>query len=89
MSPRGMTRYVFDIVKARYFKSVPCATCGKRVKRSRVFDETLNPFNVRDDGTPKSRTDIYASLRVKAEAWMAEPDYCTNCRREALRTGVA
>lgn len=80
-----MTRYVFEVVTHRASKRVPCATCGKKVARSRTFDETLNPWNVNENGEPKSHAEIVVSLRQKATVWVTAPDFCTACIRAAIR----
>ena len=80
-----MTRYTFDVVSHRATKRVDCAGCGKRLVRSQTFDATVNPWNVNDDGTPRSREQIRERLREKAAAWETEPAKCTPCLRAERR----
>lgn len=68
-----ITRTVFNEVKHYARKSGNCPTCGKPVTRSRVFMQTLNPYNRNEEGRVKSRDEIRAELRVEAEEW--EPDF--------------
>lgn len=50
-----------------------CPVCGKRVRRSRSFEETLNPYNQNKDGEVKTVAEIRESLKAKAAAWV--PDF--------------
>jgi len=61
----------FQEVRLYATKSVKCPDCGKRLKRSRKFYQTMNPFNKLPDGTVKSADDIYRELRAQAKAWEA------------------
>ena len=65
--------HTFHEIVARRTKSGPCPVCGKRVRRSQTFSETVNPFNRNEDGTPKSPAEVRASVNRKADAW--EPDF--------------
>jgi hypothetical protein len=56
-----------------------CPVCGRYVRRSTTFTETMSPFNRNADGKPKDIYEITASLEEKAKAW--EPDF----RHEACR----
>lgn len=60
-------------------KSVPCAVCGKKIRRQRIFSQTLNPFNKNPDGTVKSVTDIYRQLNIQANEWKTEPETHPGC----------
>jgi hypothetical protein len=75
------TRITFDEVCAYGQKSVKCPSCGKKLKRSRKFFQTLNPFNKLPDGTPKNRKDIYAELSVEIASWKKEPETCALCQK--------
>lgn len=77
-----MQRYSFDRVERRATKRVKCAGgCGKVQTRSRTFHQTINPFNTRADGQPKTRQDILAELDVEARNWQSDPERCNACRR--------
>lgn len=81
---RPMTRYVFERVERRATKRVKCAGgCGKLQPRARTFYQTINPFNKRADGLPKTRQDILAELEVEARNWQSDPERCNTCRRAA------
>lgn len=60
-------------------KSVKCPVCGKRLRRSRKFYQTMNPFNKLPDGTIKSANDIYLELRAQAKTWEATAERCQKC----------
>lgn len=68
----------YDELKVSAKKTGKCQ-CGKRLSRSTTFSETENPFNKNEQGQPKSRDEIYASLKVKRDIWLSEPIVCTGC----------
>lgn len=54
--------------------------CGKRrVKRSKTFWQTLNPFNVNAKGEPKSLEEIREELKSDAERWLKSRITCREC----------
>ena len=65
--------YTFPEIVARRTKSGSCPVCGKRVRRSQTFSETVNPFNRNEAGSPKSPEEVRTSVDEKADAW--EPDF--------------
>ena len=69
----SVNRITFERVALRFSKSGRCPKCGKSIRRSITMDETLNPWNKNAHGLPKSRAEIYESLRVKGDAWKAQP----------------
>ncbi|MFE3657219.1 hypothetical protein [Streptomyces sp. NPDC059165] len=74
-----MPTYRFQPVPWTAKKSVPCTVCGKKVRRQRTFEQTLNPFNKTADGRVKTIKDIYPELQAKAAAWQAEPETHPKC----------
>lgn len=79
-----MPTYRFERVPWTAKESVPCTVCGKKVRRQRTFEQTLNPFNKTADGRVKTIKDIYPELRAKADAWKNEPE-----THDACQTGEA
>jgi hypothetical protein len=75
-----MTRITFEEISRRGSKTVPCSTCGRKVHRDRRFANTLNPWNVNPDGTPRSREEIWDHLGVLIAAWALEPETCPEHR---------
>lgn len=65
-------------------KTVKCTVCGKRLTRQKKFWQTLNPFNRRPDGLPKTRDDILNELRQELEAWRQAPETCRKCQQNAV-----
>jgi len=66
-----MTTLRFEEVKVtgrRYWKEN-----GRKRQETKVFFQTLNPFNKNTEGFPKSRQQIMAELTAERAAWMAEP----------------
>ena len=77
-----MTTYTtirFQRVPLTATKSVPCAVCGKKVRRQRTFEQTINPFNKTSDGQVKTFKHIYPELEAEAAAWKAEPETHAKC----------
>lgn len=68
----------FEAVKAYGEKSGKCPVCGKRVKRKKTFEGTINPFNKNEAGQVKSRSEVYADQLAKVKAWELLPidDHC-------------
>jgi hypothetical protein len=77
-----MTTYRFETVPHQAVKSLPCPSCGKKVRRQRTFTMTINPWN-KDPETGLQRTlqQILAALKVQAEAWQAQPETCSKCEQ--------
>lgn len=74
-----MIRYTFDKVSYPATKNLPCPGCGKRLRRSRTFSATENPWNRNLDGTARTRTEIVAALVEKARVWAREPEEHPAC----------
>lgn len=72
----------FQPVGLTAYKSCKCTGCGKRLKRQRRFEQTLNPYN-RLHGIPKTAQDIMSEEREKAALWQQEPETCTACLEAA------
>jgi len=69
----------FEVVKFYGEKNLPCPGCGKKAKRRRTFEGTINPWNVNSDGTVKTRREVYEDLRVEAAAWKLIPEWHITC----------
>lgn len=74
-------RETYEPVRWPESRSGKCPVCGKRVRRSTTFQQTLNPFNKNAAGEPKTRSEIWAELKVKAAGW--EPDFTHAACEEA------
>lgn len=77
-----MTLITFKPVKLRATKTGKCL-CGKTLKRTYTFEQTINPFNKNKDGTIKNRYDIWSELKIEAEEWKKEP--CRHAWAESYR----
>lgn len=56
-----------------------CPVCGKAVRRSRKFEVTVNPFNRKEDGTPRTVAECREQVKEEALAWV--PDFThTKCK---------
>lgn len=61
-------------------KNAKCAGgCGRRLKRTKKFWQTLSPFNKNTGGQPRTRDEIYRELRGERIAWEKEPETCKRC----------
>lgn len=61
-------------------KTVKCSGgCGRRLKRSKKFYQTLNPFNVLPSGAMKSRENILSELQISIQMWKSSPEICVHC----------
>ena len=78
-----ITRHItFQKVTRMGEKNLPCHECGKKVRRKTTIEHTINPFNRRADGTPKSCTEVLEDVYAELKEWMAKPEVCTKCRNE-------
>jgi len=82
-------KFNFEVVKTRRILAGKCPECGKRVQRSRVFKQAVNPFNRNKDGSIKSYPEVRAAVNAEANAWV--PDFTHDaCAEQALyRSQVA
>ncbi len=79
-------RIIFNKVTIKAFKTVKCAAgCGRRRRLTKEFIQTINPFNKKTDGTPKTREDIYPELKAAAIKWKEQPETCLHCRIKASK----
>ena len=77
-----MTTITFNEVTLHGQKSVRCAGgCGRTLKRSKKFWQTLSPFNKTTTGELKSRDQIYDELRAERDTWLAQTEMCIHCDR--------
>ena len=60
-----MTIVRFEEINTMGWKNGKCSICGKRVERAKKFYQTLNPFNLNQNGLPKTREEITKELLVQ------------------------
>lgn len=76
-----MMTVTFNEVAIYGQKSTKCANnCGRTLRRSKKFWQTLSPFNRSRAGGLKSKDEIYTELRVEQQTWLKEPEVCKHCR---------
>ena len=68
----------FEEIKFQATKTGKCQ-CGQRVKRSKTFTQTMNPWNRNKEGLLKNRDEIIEELEVEAIKWKEKPVICTRC----------
>ena len=78
--------YTFDEVKRRATKNLPCPTCGKKVRRSTTFMQTVNPYNKLPNGDIKHPVHIRTELAAEAAVWVTKPVICSKCTVQVPRT---
>ncbi len=83
----------FPAIEQRVSKTAKCIRCAKRLRRSTTISHTINPFNRRADGTPKTREEVRRDVATAAGLWMSAPIWCDPCgdvlrvRAEQLANG--
>jgi hypothetical protein len=75
---RTVTTY--DPVRRAASKSLPCPVCGKKLRRTRTFQMTVNPFNKNPDGTVRTIPQIWEALGEQVKAWQAVPETHPKCQ---------
>jgi hypothetical protein len=66
-----LTRIRFQVVKLRGVRRWKDSD-GKRRQETKVFEQTINPFNKNSAGVPKSRGEIIEELHAERVAWLAD-----------------
>ena len=51
-----------------------CPTCRKPATRTATFEATVNPYNRRPDGVPKTWAEVLVDVRARADEWQPEPE---------------
>ena len=69
----------FERVPVTAVKTVRCTGCGKRLRRQRTFEMTLNPWNRNAQGQPRTRQEILDALQAQADEWQGRPETCARC----------
>lgn len=83
-------RINFNEVKMSSSCQGKCTVCGRKRKRSFTVAHTVNPYNKKDDGTPKTREEVTADVSFRLSekiAFMKKNFICRTCqdRREDER----
>lgn len=76
---RNHTEHVFEVVGLGATKTCKCSVCGKSMKRSSTFEQTLNPFNKTAQGKVKTREQILDELREEIKVWEQQPETHQKC----------
>lgn len=66
-------RHIYEPVSAKVSKSGLCTVCGRKATRTKTFTNTVNPFNKNEDGTVRTRAEVWANVRRLAEEWKSLP----------------
>jgi hypothetical protein len=82
MNVRTVT-YTYDGPWRTFHKTVPCAgVCGRKLRRQKTIQHTVNPFNKNADGTVKTWAEVERDVINEGKAWIAQPETCMSCRDE-------
>jgi hypothetical protein len=65
--------YRFQPVWTQRSHTGNCPVCGRKTIKKKSFEQTVNPFNKNEDGSVKTRDEVYESLKIEADAWV--PDF--------------
>jgi len=77
-----MTIYRFERVRRKKTMSIRCEECGARFSRSHTVEHTINPFNLNDQGVPKTRQEVAEAVGKELDAWAASiPAVCSSCAK--------
>jgi hypothetical protein len=79
-----MTTIRFREINAKRQVKVPCIACGKVLNRTIKEFQTINPFNVDENGAPKTEIQIYSELPIqldKAEQKLKQRAICRSCEK--------
>lgn len=76
MSRRGWTRITdtYEQVTARAERKGRCPGCGRVVRRSMTFTNTISPFNKNPDGSVRTPAQVQANVDALAAAWDPDPE---------------
>lgn len=66
-------RYDFTMVQVKG-KRVWKDADGKRREETKVFHQTINPFNRNADGNIKTQEEIIREITIQRDRWMAQSD---------------
>lgn len=69
----------FKEIATRATKSGKCPVCGKKATVTEKFWQTVNPFNLDNQGIPKSASQIARENEKNAEIWKSEPAVHRKC----------
>lgn len=73
------SRISFPVIKLTGNKTCRCAGCGKRVRRSKTFWQTLQPYNCKGNGEVKTRKEIEDELKHELTKWKVRDEWCGGC----------
>lgn len=65
------TRHKFQEIKLKGVRRFKDPDTGKPRQRTKIFMQTLNPFNKKANGQVKTSDDIIIELRAERNAWLA------------------
>lgn len=76
----GSVRVLFEIVRSTRRVAGKCSVCGRRCVRTFSATQILNPFNTKEDGSPKTLDEIRAENEIRLETFAAQPLMHAKCK---------
>lgn len=73
MTPLPSRRVTFEEVSIKGVKHWKDPVTGRPRQRTRIFMQTINPFNKDDRGEPKLRDQILKEIKRERDEWLAIP----------------
>lgn len=74
---------IFEKIERHAERSGFCFKCSEKRKRQKTFYQTVNPWNKNDDGSVRTRTEIYNDIGREIAEWKAGPFICASCENNA------
>lgn len=67
-----MVAYTFTPIKVKAQVKVTCSHegCKKKVQRTKIFEQTLNPYNRDSEGNVKTEQQIRSELSSRRTEWI-------------------
>ena len=56
-----------------------CEKCGKRVRRTKTFWKSISRWNRNEDGSVRTREEIYIACKKEGKQWESEPIFHLKC----------
>ncbi len=62
-------KITFDLIKRTKKITGICGVCGKKMSKTIISEQTVNPFNKNKEGIPKTYHEVEISVSEKLDDW--------------------